>query len=336
MARTLQGFVNRPGPPPAEPRPQPVGEGLGDRLFLHLGMIYMERLGADMIMCPDEYCYEQDDSLDAQWRESYGVDLCWKTCLIYKQINAAHPRVVPFIRRDAWTGFPVLARPSGPPLRQFLEEHKLEIYPQALIQSAACRVVDRWRPFVYQWALHTLSALVFIHSHDVVCGDLDEDLCWLSAPPSLSLSLLGFPFAGYPHHDRGRFYEAEPCGSDPFNRIGLGPARERIRPGPCVHPTRQSDLCHWASMIFRLMTSYFPGDRMGLDETQIASLVSWKAWPVLEAKFMGVIIRKTWNEDYNSAEEVKRDVISFIEEQGWSIDDADNLQGLNATQLFQS
>lgn len=236
-----------------------------------------------------------------------------------------------FIRPDAWTGFPVLARPSGPPLRQFLAEHKLELYPQTLIQSAACRVVDRCRPLVYQWALHALSALAFMHAHDVVCGDLSEDLCWLSALPSLSLSLIGFPFAGYRRHDRdGRYYEAEYFSGDAFSDMGLGPAQGRHRPSP----TRQSDLYQWACMIFRLMTSYFPGDRMGLNEIEIASLASRKAWPVLEPEFMGDIIRKSWNGDYNSAEEVKRAVISFVEEQGWLISDGDDLQGFNAADLF--
>ncbi|KAK6086022.1 hypothetical protein SCUP515_00382 [Seiridium cupressi] len=295
MARTAQAIADTPVPPPAEPRPQPVGEGPGDRFHADMGPIY-------------------------------------KTCLIYEQINAAHRQLVPFVRRDAWTGFPVLARPSGSPLKQFLAEHKLELYPQALIQFAACRVVDRCRPLVYQWALHALSALAFMHSHDVICGDFSGDLCWLSASPSLSLSLVGFPFAGYRRHDHSsRYYEAEFYGGDAFSEMGLGPARGGRRPSP----TRQFDLYQWACMVFRLMTSYFPGDRMGLNETEIASLISRKAWLVLEPEFMGDTVRKCWNGDYNSAEEVKGAVISFVEEQGWLIDGGDDLQGLNAAELFR-
>ncbi|KAF3004589.1 hypothetical protein E8E14_006274 [Neopestalotiopsis sp. 37M] len=332
MARTLQAIADDPDPPPAEPRPHRVSEAPGGPLHVDLGPVYVSKLDADsIIMCPEEYCREEDDSVDALWRDSYASMLCWKTCLIYKQIDAAHPRVVPFIRPDAWTGFPVLARPSGPPLRQFLEEHKLEIYPQALIQSAACRVVDSWRPFVYQWALHALSALAFMHSHDVVCGDFSEDLCWLSAPPSLSLSVVGFPFAGYHRHDRGsRYYEAEFYGGCTFSESGFGPAQGRGRPSP----TRQSDLFQWACMVFRLMTSYFPEAHMGLDRNQLALLISWKAWPVIETKFMGVMIRKCWSWEYNSAEEVKRDVIALVKEQGWSIINGDELQGLDAIGLI--
>ncbi|KAK9775251.1 putative Protein kinase domain-containing protein [Seiridium cardinale] len=298
-----------------------------------MGPIYVSKLDADsVIKCPQDYCYEPNDSLDAQWRTGYDTMLCWKTCLIYEQINTAHRRLVPFVRRDAWTGFPVLARPSGSPLKQFLAEHKLELYPQALIQSAACRVVDRCRPLVYQWALHALSALAFMHSHDLICGDFNEDLCWLSASPSLSLSLVGFPFAGYRRHDHGsRYYEAEFYGGDTFSEMGLGPARGGRRPSP----TRQFDLYQWACMVFRLMTSYFPGDRMGLNETEIASLVSRKACPVLEPEFIGNIVRKCWNGDYSSAEEVKGAVISFVEEQGWLINGGDDLRGLKAAELFR-
>ena len=96
MARTAQAIADPPDPPPAEPRPQPVGEGPGEWFYADLGPIYVSNFDADsIIMCPHDYSYARDDSLDAQWRTGYDTRLCWKTCLIYKQISTAHRRLVP-------------------------------------------------------------------------------------------------------------------------------------------------------------------------------------------------------------------------------------------------
>src|SRR5450756_1895406 len=71
-----------------------------------------------------------------------------------------------FVDRDPWTGFPILARPSGPVPLIFLQEHVKTMYPSDLEgHGHAITVSETYRPLVLHWALNTLSALKFVHSH---------------------------------------------------------------------------------------------------------------------------------------------------------------------------
>ncbi|KAI1862651.1 hypothetical protein JX265_006978 [Neoarthrinium moseri] len=95
MARTVQAIApTHPGP--EEPCPHPIGERPGGSgLVADLSPVCVY-LGEDLaIKCPRSYCCRANDSLDPQWRNTYDAMLCWKTCLIYEQINTTCPRLVP-------------------------------------------------------------------------------------------------------------------------------------------------------------------------------------------------------------------------------------------------
>lgn len=138
--------------------------------------------------------YDGDDSADAYWRSQSETTSCVKTCIVYSQLlGGDNPHIVRyvhhcaqptpakshlarFLRRDPWTGLPVLARPAGPPLAAFLATHAHTLYPGA---TATSNIAPRFRPLICQWALQLLAALSFVHSRGVILVDLGVHACWL-------------------------------------------------------------------------------------------------------------------------------------------------------------
>jgi hypothetical protein len=195
--------------------------------------------------------------------------------------------------------------------------------------SASSRVLPAYRPLVYQWALHLLSALGFVHSHDVVFGDLGSRHCWLSSSPSLSLSLVGFVNAGFRRYDGGGgLYEGDYAGGEPFHPLSL------VRGPRCV-PTAQMDLFMWGCLVYELMTGLWPGNGLGQSMGDVRQMVPRREWPPLEKKCMGEVVRRCWEGVYQSAEDIKRDVIAFLEADGWEINGEDDLGGFDAASMFQ-
>ena len=236
MARTARIEVGEDDyyqhdPPPTEPRAQ--------RLMKDEGMPFdqslLQGLNDSVIPVPlDEKTmilvsrhYDGDDSIDAYWRTDSRsgriVPRLYKTCAMYERLRDGHPRIVPFIARDQWTGFPILERPSGPPLEQFLRRNGAVLYP-ADRGAEYARLEPAMVPLVLKWALDALSALKFLHSKNIAFGRYIRHECWLSA--DLSLSLVGFYYARY----------VGPFESQPGD-LGL-----------------QSDLFEWAGLVHHLLS----------------------------------------------------------------------------------
>jgi len=61
-----------------------------------LDLIEATQVDEDSIMiAPDIYFDEPDDSMEASWRDEYDASRCWKTTAIYEQIGENHPHLVP-------------------------------------------------------------------------------------------------------------------------------------------------------------------------------------------------------------------------------------------------
>jgi hypothetical protein len=108
----------------------------------------------------DEYA---GDILEGPRVTTSDLNRVWKTTAVYEQIAEDHLRLVRFGHRDPFFGIPILKMPSTT-LVDFLTRHKATMYD-------ADRIVPKYRPLIYQWALHLIPGLSFVHSEDTVFGD---------------------------------------------------------------------------------------------------------------------------------------------------------------------
>ncbi len=164
----------------------------------------------------------------------------------------------------------------------------------APLDGPISRILESHRPLAYQWALHIISGLTFVHSHDVIFGEFDLTQCWLSS--NLDLSLVGFINAGFWDRSRGyRLVEGD-------HSTGC----EFAPPKTIRDPTKQTDLFWFGCTVFQLMTGAWPGHRLvNRSEREAADMVVRREWLPLESECMGEIVHKCWGAGYNSAEEVQ-------------------------------
>ncbi|KAL2843369.1 hypothetical protein BJY01DRAFT_248658 [Aspergillus pseudoustus] len=146
---------------------------------------------------------------DHMFNRGAGTDeyRAWKTTRVYEVIGN-HPRLVQFRGRDPWTALPTWEKPSAT-LAGFLEGHQSTMYApisesgngNANADNKNCHLLylkGPYRPLIFQWALQLLTGLIFIHSKDVILGDLHIYTCWLQPPPNhSSISIFGFLDAVY-------------------------------------------------------------------------------------------------------------------------------------------
>jgi len=108
----------------------------------------------------------------------------------------------------------------------------MDMYPPSK-NDQTIKLSDDFLPLVINWALQLLSALRFIHTHDIRYGAVNKEVCVLSS--SLSISLVGFPGAYF-----GESYgPQQPTGDNP--------------------PTVQTDIKQWARLYYSLIL----GDNQG-------------------------------------------------------------------------
>jgi hypothetical protein len=94
MARTVNRIWLNPATTGRRPPPIP---GTVPGYSADLGLIEASQLDEDsVILLPQEYIHDRDDSLDASWRGEQGAGRCWQTTVIYEeQISETHPHLVP-------------------------------------------------------------------------------------------------------------------------------------------------------------------------------------------------------------------------------------------------
>jgi hypothetical protein len=125
-------------------------------------------------------------------------------------------KIYKYLRRDPWTALSVLSKPSGPPVTDFIWQNKAAMYRSPL-DAVSSRVLASHRPLVYQSALHLISGLSSIHSHNMIFGYLDLAHCWLSSDSHLSLSVVGLLNSGFQHSNTERWYDGDCTYAEKFD-----------------------------------------------------------------------------------------------------------------------
>jgi serine/threonine protein kinase len=204
----------------------------------------------------------------------------------------------------------------------FVEQSRAAMYSTSL-DAVSSRVLASHRPLIYQWALHLISGLSFIHAHDIVFGDLNLGHCWLSADSHLSLSLVGFVNAGFRRNTDGVWFDGSQTNAAFFHQLEHQ-----------SKSTTQTDLFLYGCVVYELMTGAWPGDSLtGKTGPEIRMMILRKEWPPLEDEHMGEIVRKCWAGGFADAKQLKAEVVAFSEGLGWRIDGDDDLQGLDVANL---
>ncbi|KAL1880757.1 hypothetical protein Daus18300_001371 [Diaporthe australafricana] len=326
MARTgRSGPELKPTAAAGSSREQPLLRNDQTTFTADIGLILANQVNNvpdNVILLPPEFIHDPDpDSPDASWRQGYEAKRCWKTTVAYEQISSSgtdpHPRLAPFILRDPCTALPILAKPSGPPLDRFLEQNRAAIYDQG-----SHRIRTTHRPLAYKWALHLASALKFVHSQDIVIGDLSTAHCWLSG--ALSLSLVGFLDASFRDKSSGLQYLGGTSSSELFHPLNARQPGSRRAPEPSV----QTDLFLWGCVVYELMVGHWPGHEHGAARSwaDMGQMISRQEWPELEGEYLGDVVRRCWTGGYESSERLLGGLLEFLQTEGWQVEAGDDLQ----------
>ncbi|KAL4882166.1 hypothetical protein BJY04DRAFT_217488 [Aspergillus karnatakaensis] len=347
MARTVQCVILRPEPnshPPTlfdkinQYRESIPYEQRQEFLFeLRSSDITIEHVDSNSVVLMtkefshafDEYSdpplsrYTNEDHVANRGDTSADEHRAWKTSRVYEVIGGSHPRLVRFIQRDPWTALPIVERPSGGTLSGF------------------CRGISL---AFFQWALQLLSGLAFIHSKNVVLGDLHKQVCWLQSPSpaTLDISILGFLDAVYTDPRNYIRYMNDNWGYEHDFHPKLIPGRG-VGPGGRWDrdmATVQTDLFLWACLVFELLTGDWPGEDRERDLGEIQAIIDRRLWPRLEgegkeAEGLNGFLRKCWEFAYFDAGEVKRDLGRALKEAGWVLEgiEVDGIQGIDVTKI---
>lgn len=152
------------------------------------------------------YPYNGDVSNDADWLHEPTTGLVWKNVLVYEKLDASGAgcqRIVKHKGKDAAIAFPLLEKPGGGTLKEFLAANHARMYLGGVSDNTAygnsndkCSIAPAYLPLVYCWALQILSALSEIHRCGIVHMDVVSlDCFWLYE--NLSIALVGFQSADF-------------------------------------------------------------------------------------------------------------------------------------------
>ncbi|KAF4459873.1 hypothetical protein FALBO_13351 [Fusarium albosuccineum] len=257
-----------------------------------------------VIMIPS--CYEGEFCrvADTLWYESPCAERCVKTCFAYEYIGDHHPRLARYAGREPWTALPLLERPSGPPLYNFLGEYNDAIYVEHG-DTEFCRPRPEYLPPMYQRALQALSAISFSHSRGIIVGYFEMSNFWLSS--DLSLSFIGFVSVSFNN------------GKEQFkNDISRS-----------FQTTAATDLFVYATFLHVLLTGEWPEGQIGDAE----EMIEGRQWPRLEKRYFGEILVKCWEFQCEDAQELKADIVDVLRSEGWGVEGEDTLKGLDPSTL---
>lgn len=92
MARTRLLITLQPSQTDQRPKPVPLRQ---PDFNTNIGYVIATQLDTDwIVLMPEAYNEEPDDSSEAKWHDEYSAKQCWKTTAIYEQIGKCHPHVV--------------------------------------------------------------------------------------------------------------------------------------------------------------------------------------------------------------------------------------------------
>ncbi len=172
-----------------------------------------------------------------------------------------------------------------------------------------------------RWALQLLSALTFLHEHDVFMRAFNAESIWVRSDFSLALTgFVGGVLGSEDHHtiEMGTMAEPEVVDSKhaPMDRTG--------QPIPSV----QEDLFYWATFVWRLVTNcYTPEDPRargeqwepvtpseggvmlgGVADQMLGERYCADAFQELEDERIGKVLVRAWKSKYSTAEAIADDV----------------------------
>ena len=78
----------------------------------------------------------------------------------------------------------------------------------------------------------------------------------------------------------------------------------------------KSDLFDWANLVFQLMTSRTPV-RPEQPLNAVMAQIAQREFPALSHELMGNIVKKCWMQEYESADNVSRDMEVYLQEHGY-------------------
>ncbi|KAJ4136505.1 hypothetical protein NW768_004119 [Fusarium equiseti] len=309
------------------PRTIPITDPNGIRLArkISIGPVNVwSRDETSVIFVPGSRNWEEEeaDDPDAPWRQDAEGYACLKTSFAYEVIGEEHPGIVPVLGQDAWTGLPILLKPTYGSLWNFFEEYEEKVYSaQAGATLPNSRIKPEFLPLAYQWSLQLLSALALMHSHNIAYGEIIPECCWLSAE-TLDISLAGFYGSEFRDPKTGWNCPGWFFTDNEFSPDALSLSRENV-------PTCGTDMFIFARLMHCIMTSHNPGEGMGRESGETERLARDEDWmPDLEDEFMGEILHKCWRFDYYNIHDLQNEVRALIESYGWLIVD-DKLKGLD-------
>jgi hypothetical protein len=64
------------------------------------------------------------------------------------------------------------------------------------------------------------------------------------------------------------------------------------------------------------MTGFWPGHERQRSDAETRSLFLNRQWPLLETEYIGAIVQKCWDYEYQAVEHFKTDLIHFLTDEG--------------------
>ncbi|GES63598.1 hypothetical protein ATEIFO6365_0007028500 [Aspergillus terreus] len=214
-----------------------------------------------------------------------------------------HPRIVKYLGRLP-VGYLLEKLEPGPLARTTLPP--LAMFPSSRPQ----RERDPLLLLYYRWALQSLSILVFLHEQSLYLMDFSFATIWIR--DDLSIALNGFlsatiPTDKWPYSPNTARYEEE-----------YYSARN---PATCGFPELgpKLDLSDWATFIWRCMTDAFTRDApLWSEPTDLPADGDLgehhkSTFQLLDEEWLGPILVKAWQGEYENAQEILQDVRLYLE-----------------------
>jgi hypothetical protein len=187
----------------------------------------------------------------------------------------------------------------------------------------------------HRWALQTLSALHFLHSHAVYLSNFCASSVWIR--PDFSAALTGFICATLPTAEQ----PSAQCGyRSGESHLDFREVEVEYDPemGSQLEASPRGDICDWATLFWRLLTNkhsvdpppgaskvrwpmLFSGDNSddwsgGWDREFERERLGERRFQRLEEARMGDIFVKAWSGEYKDVGEVMSDLRALLEKMG--------------------
>ncbi|CEN59986.1 hypothetical protein ASPCAL02427 [Aspergillus calidoustus] len=203
----------------------------------------------------------------------------------------------------------------------------------------------------YRWALQTLGALRFLHSHAVYLSNFCDCSVWIRA--DFSMAVTSFICATVPSDEDPTFLSGG-CRANNMYLDFLLDVEAEYDPetGEQLLASPRGDICDWATLFWLLLTNGFAVDQpprprvkwpmlfpedpatgegwpTWWDERKERQLLSKRRFHQLEEARMGGILVKAWSGGYKGVDEVIWDLRALLEKKGVEVLGEDEILPIN-------